>query len=258
MTRFNQHVRLGRLAAAALLACLATALLAASATAEPTSNENARAAALQKDVDALVAAGVPGAILFVRDGDHTVRLTRRARRHRQEDADERPQPLQDRQPDQELHRDRRAPARRRRQAPPHRQRRAVAARPRPERRAHHASPAAEPRERDRGLRVRSPLPQAVPERKPRLLLGAAPARENGRLASSRCSRPASPGTPPTRTRTTSCSASSSRRPRTTRSARSCEAASSGPCIWTPAATRRRSPACRAPTRTGTWLSASRR
>ena len=57
------------------LACLATALLAASAPASPTSNENARAAALQKDVDELVAAGVPGAILLVRDGDRTLRLT---------------------------------------------------------------------------------------------------------------------------------------------------------------------------------------
>ena len=75
MTLFNQHVRLGRLAVTALLACLATALLAASATAEPTSSENTRAASLQKDVDALVAAGVPGAILVVRNRDHTVRLT---------------------------------------------------------------------------------------------------------------------------------------------------------------------------------------
>ena len=75
MTLFNQHVRLGRLAVTALLACLATALLAASATAEPTSTENTRAASLQKDVDALVAAGVPGAILVVRNRDHTVRLT---------------------------------------------------------------------------------------------------------------------------------------------------------------------------------------
>ena len=64
-------MRLGRLAAAALFACLATALLAASAPARPTSDENARAAALQKGVDALVAAGVPGAILLVRNGDRT-------------------------------------------------------------------------------------------------------------------------------------------------------------------------------------------
>ena len=135
MTRFNQHVRLGRLAAAALLACLATALLAASAPASRRPTENARAAALQKDVDALVAAGVPGAILLVRDGDRTVRLTGGLGDVGQQDADERAQPLQDREPDQDLHRDRRAPARRRRQAPPHRQRRAVAARPRPERRA---------------------------------------------------------------------------------------------------------------------------
>ena len=47
---------------------------------------------------------------------------------------------------------------------------------------HHASPAAQPRERNRRLRVRSPLPEALPERQPRLLLGAAPTREDGRLA----------------------------------------------------------------------------
>src|SRR6266545_8025328 len=57
-----------------ILACLATAaLVAASAPAKPTRTDNN--AALQKDVDALVAAGAPGAILFVRDGNRTVRVT---------------------------------------------------------------------------------------------------------------------------------------------------------------------------------------
>ena len=74
MTAWIQNLRLGRLAAAALLACLATALLAASAPAKPTPTANARAAALQKGVDGLVATGVPGAILFVRDGNSTLRL----------------------------------------------------------------------------------------------------------------------------------------------------------------------------------------
>ena len=74
MTSWIHDLRLGRLAAAALLACLATALLAASAPAKPTPTANARAAALQKGVDGLVAAGVPGAILFVRDGSSTLRL----------------------------------------------------------------------------------------------------------------------------------------------------------------------------------------
>ena len=72
MTAQNQHGRIGRLAAAALLACLATALVAASAPAPATS---ARPAALQKDLDALVAAGAPGAVLFLRDGQRTVVLT---------------------------------------------------------------------------------------------------------------------------------------------------------------------------------------
>ena len=75
MTRFTNHLRLGRLAVAALLACLATALLAASAPAKPTDTASTRVASLQKDVDALVSAGIPGAILLARDGNHTVRLT---------------------------------------------------------------------------------------------------------------------------------------------------------------------------------------
>ena len=74
MTAWIRNLRLGRLAAAALLACLATALFAVSAPAKPTPTANARAAALQKGVDGLVATGVPGAILFVRDGRSTLRL----------------------------------------------------------------------------------------------------------------------------------------------------------------------------------------
>ena len=76
---FSLHQRsnsLSKLAAsAAILASLAAALLATSATAKPTPASSTRASALQKDVDALVAAGVPGAILLVRHGDRTVRLT---------------------------------------------------------------------------------------------------------------------------------------------------------------------------------------
>jgi D-alanyl-D-alanine carboxypeptidase len=59
---------------ATILACLATAsLVAASAPAEATSPAN-RATGLQHDLEALVAAGVPGAILFIRDGRRTTRL----------------------------------------------------------------------------------------------------------------------------------------------------------------------------------------
>jgi D-alanyl-D-alanine carboxypeptidase len=58
----------------ALLACLATAaVVAAAAPAKPTAS--GQAAALQDDLDALVAAGAPGAILLVRNGNHTTRLT---------------------------------------------------------------------------------------------------------------------------------------------------------------------------------------
>ena len=60
----------------ALLACLATAaLVAAAAPAKPTATTGGQTAALQNDLDALVAAGAPGAILLVRNGNHTTRLT---------------------------------------------------------------------------------------------------------------------------------------------------------------------------------------
>jgi D-alanyl-D-alanine carboxypeptidase len=60
--------------AAAILAGLAAAgLLAASAIANPATTTS-RHADLQRDADALVAAGVPGALLVIRNGDHTVRI----------------------------------------------------------------------------------------------------------------------------------------------------------------------------------------
>ena len=61
---------------AAMLSCLlAFAAIGASAMATPKTATNIKAAGLQKDVDALVAAGAPGVILLVRDGNHTVRLS---------------------------------------------------------------------------------------------------------------------------------------------------------------------------------------
>ena len=71
----NPHVKLGRLAVAALLAGLATTVLASSTPAKPTSSANTQATMLQKNLDGLVASGIPGAILIVRNGNHTVRLT---------------------------------------------------------------------------------------------------------------------------------------------------------------------------------------
>lgn len=63
--------RLHVLLCGALVACLVAAALAAgSATGKPSS-----ASDLQKDLDGLVAAGAPGAILLVRDGNRTVRVT---------------------------------------------------------------------------------------------------------------------------------------------------------------------------------------
>jgi D-alanyl-D-alanine carboxypeptidase len=59
-----------------LLGCLAgAALIAASATAKPTTKGAPQAPSLQKGVDRLVAAGAPGAILFIRDGNQTTNLT---------------------------------------------------------------------------------------------------------------------------------------------------------------------------------------
>ena len=60
---------------ATILACLATAaLVAASAPATPMAKTENTASDLQRDLDALVAAGAPGAILFVRNGDRITSL----------------------------------------------------------------------------------------------------------------------------------------------------------------------------------------
>jgi D-alanyl-D-alanine carboxypeptidase len=69
--------RVRKLAAwGAMLSCLmAAAAIAASAMATARTASNAGAAGLQKDVDALVAAGAPGALLLVRDRNRTVLLT---------------------------------------------------------------------------------------------------------------------------------------------------------------------------------------
>jgi len=69
-------VRRGKLAGAAAIAtCLtASALIAQPSSARPAA-ATAPQATLQEDVDGLVAAGVPGALLLVRDGARTVRLT---------------------------------------------------------------------------------------------------------------------------------------------------------------------------------------
>jgi len=82
MTRMDPHENATRVprrhfaVLGALLACLATAaLVAAAAPAKPTAATGGRTAALQNDLDALVAAGAPGAILLVRNGNHTTRLT---------------------------------------------------------------------------------------------------------------------------------------------------------------------------------------
>ena len=73
MTTFHGRVSLLQKRTLALVSTiLVCTIVAASATAKETTP---RAVDLQKDVDALVAAGAPGAILLVRDGDETTRLT---------------------------------------------------------------------------------------------------------------------------------------------------------------------------------------
>jgi D-alanyl-D-alanine carboxypeptidase len=63
-------------ALAAIFACLTTAVvIAAAAMAKPTGTSAQQAPRLQENVNALVAAGAPGVILLVRDGNHTTRLT---------------------------------------------------------------------------------------------------------------------------------------------------------------------------------------
>ena len=62
-----------RFAVAAILACLGAAVIAAPSTvANPAARDRPN---LQKDLDALVAGGAPGAVLLVRNQNHTVRYT---------------------------------------------------------------------------------------------------------------------------------------------------------------------------------------
>lgn len=82
MTRINPHENATRdprrhfAVLGALLACLAAAAVAAAAApAKPTATTGGQTVALQNDLDALVAAGAPGAILLIRNGNHTTRLT---------------------------------------------------------------------------------------------------------------------------------------------------------------------------------------
>ncbi len=61
-------------ASGGILACLIAAVLVVTAAAA-TPNRTDAQASLQKDADALVAAGAPGVVLLSRNGDHTVSVT---------------------------------------------------------------------------------------------------------------------------------------------------------------------------------------
>jgi D-alanyl-D-alanine carboxypeptidase len=76
MTRSkNLHRTTIRLSTLAVVCVAAAALAAASAGAARTHRTAGGPDGLQKSLDALVAAGAPGAILFVRDGAHTTQLS---------------------------------------------------------------------------------------------------------------------------------------------------------------------------------------
>ena len=166
-----------------ILACLAAVAIAAtSAAAGPAARNVDSPAGLQHDLDALVAAGAPGAILLVRDGDHTTRLAAglgdlarktpmRAENHFKiasltktftatvllQLVSEGKLSLDDSV-------------------------RAASARRRAERQQDHDPPVAQPHERPLRLRARSALPEALSGRQLRPLLVAAPARRVRRLA----------------------------------------------------------------------------
>ena len=188
MTRMSSHDDPSRVLRrrlplpAAILACLAAAaLVTASAPAKPTASTDNSATGLQQDLDALVAAGAPGAILFVRNGNRTRQLTAGM----SDLAHEGPIAARDHfkiASLEDLHGDGCRPVGRRGQAQPRRQRAAETARSRAEREQDHGPPAAQPYERPRRLRVRSALPEALLGRELRPLLVASPARPDGRLA----------------------------------------------------------------------------
>jgi D-alanyl-D-alanine carboxypeptidase len=63
------------LATTLLVALAAATLLVSAAAARPSSGATSKAARLQQDLDAIVAAGAPGAVLLVRNGQTTSRFT---------------------------------------------------------------------------------------------------------------------------------------------------------------------------------------
>src|SRR3954466_5173009 len=67
MTRFARST--------SVAACLAIATLLATTASARTSTARGAASPLQRDLDAVVTAGAPGAILFVRDGHRITRLS---------------------------------------------------------------------------------------------------------------------------------------------------------------------------------------
>ena len=179
----------------------------------------------------------------------------RTGRHRSQDTDASGQPLQDRECDQALHGDRRSPARRRGQAPARRHDRPSPARARPERQRDQRPSAPQSHERPARLRRQPAVPQALPERRLRPLLVAAPARADGGLAEAAVRA---------RDRLLVLEHELRRRPadrgedHREASRRRVEAPDlPATAASTTRATRRGSQACRAPTRTATCCSESR-
>src|SRR5215218_566006 len=64
-----------RVAAACLTTIAAIGIVSTTASAQPTHPPTHQPSSLQRSLDAVVAAGAPGAILLVRDGSRATRLT---------------------------------------------------------------------------------------------------------------------------------------------------------------------------------------
>ena len=186
-------------AAATICSVLLLSVVAQTAAAAPP-NE----ASLQKALDRVVAAGVPGAVLLVRDGDRTIRLASGYAGHGRTRPRAAERPLPHRQRHEDVRVDRRPPARRRGEAEARRHGRARAAGQAARRRRDHRAPAPAADERSARLPRRPADLPPVPDGERSLRLDAVAGCSRSRTRTSRTSAPARSGS--TRTRTTSCSA----------------------------------------------------
>src|SRR3954454_9416227 len=102
---------------------------------------------LRPRLEVVLAAGVPAAVLVVRERNRTIRLTSGHEKLKPKTPDARPRPLPCRQHHEEGRRHRRPATRRRTPARARGHCRALAARPRPRRRPDHRRPTPQPHQR---------------------------------------------------------------------------------------------------------------